>query len=172
MTSKSPDPSEESRVTALLDAQHKASLLFAEIERTLIRPGVTESRLSQDIHALAQARFGVETHWHKRVIRSGQNTLKPYNEDPPDLVIGADDILFVDLGPVFEAWEADFGRTYVLGDDPVKHRLRGDLEPVFKAVKEHYRTHQDITGEALYEPDTLSANFHTSAFRTTGSPST
>ena len=31
-----------------------------------------------------------------------------------------DDILFLDLGPIFAEWEADFGRTYVLGDDPVK----------------------------------------------------
>jgi hypothetical protein len=48
----------------------------------------------------------------------------PYAEDPPDLIIGADDILFLDLGPVFEDREADFGRTFVLGDDPQKCKLR------------------------------------------------
>ncbi len=96
------------------------------------------SRLGQEIHALAAERFGVEAHWHKRVVRTGSNTLKPYSEDPPDLTIRGDDILFVDLGPVFQAWEADFGRTYVLGDDPAKLRLRDDLEPVFRRAKAQF----------------------------------
>jgi Xaa-Pro dipeptidase len=26
-----------------------------------------------------------------------------------------DDIVFADFGPVFEGWEADFGRTWVIG---------------------------------------------------------
>jgi Xaa-Pro dipeptidase len=32
-------------------------------------------------------------------------------------VIGDDDIVFCDFGPVSEEWEADFGRTFVLGSD-------------------------------------------------------
>jgi Xaa-Pro aminopeptidase len=142
---------EDHRAAALLDAQGKAAALFKEIEQTLLRPGITESRLSHDIHDLAAARFGVQSHWHKRVVRTGANTLRPYREDPPDLTIQPDDILFVDLGPVFEAWEADFGRTYVLDDDPLKHRLHDDLEPTFRAVKAHFQSHPDVTGAALYD---------------------
>ncbi len=141
---------EGDRTVALLEAQRQAHLLFDEIERSLVRPGITESVLSRDIHALAAERFGVATHWHKRVIRTGPNTLRPYYDEPPDLVIGADDILFVDLGPVFEAWEADFGRTYVLGSDPVKRRLREALEPAFRDVKRHFEAAPDITGAELY----------------------
>jgi Xaa-Pro aminopeptidase len=70
--------------------------------------------------------FGIRRYWHKRIIRAGPNTLQPYRENPPDRVIGADDIVFADFGPIFEEWEADFGRTFVLGDDPVKHRLAAD----------------------------------------------
>ena len=92
----------------------------------------------------------MRTHWHKRVVRSGPNTLQPYDENPPNRTIEPDDILFVDLGPVFEAWEADFGRTYVLGDDPVKQRLRDDLEPAWKAVKARFDSSPDMTGEELY----------------------
>lgn len=93
----------------------------------------------------------MKTHWHKRVVRSGPNTLKPYAENPPDRIIQANDILFVDLGPVFEEWEADFGRTFVLGDDPVKKKLRDDLEPVWKKGKEAFDADPDISGERLYE---------------------
>jgi Xaa-Pro aminopeptidase len=151
MTRDPTTPLEDARARSLLDAQRKAAALFAEIERGLLRPGITESRLSRDIHELAARKFGVAEHWHKRVIRAGANTLRPYNEDPPDLTIREDDILFVDLGPVFAAWEADFGRTYVLGRDPRKHALRDALAPVFNAAKAHFRSHPEITGEALYE---------------------
>src|SRR6185437_6267933 len=45
---------------------------------------------------------------------------------------------------------ADFGRTYVLGDDPVKLRLRDDLAVIFGKAKAHYESHPDITGAELY----------------------
>ena len=126
---------EASRALNLKSAQEKATSLFDEIARTLIRPGISESQLSKEIHALGSERHGVRTHWHKRVVRSGPNTLQPYVSNPPDRLIEEDDILFVDLGPVFEAWEADFGRTFVLGSDPQKIKLRDSLEPTWKAVK-------------------------------------
>jgi len=141
---------ETDRVASLRHAQRMAEALFEEAERTLVRPGITEMQLSQEIHALAAERFGVKSHWHKRIVRTGPNTLRPYREDPPDLTIQPDDILFLDFGPVFEDWEADFGRTYVLGDDPVKHRLRGDLEPIFRLAKAHFVAHPQITGAELY----------------------
>jgi Xaa-Pro aminopeptidase len=135
---------------SLLHAQAQAEHLFDAIEQELIRPGISESALSEAIYALAEARFGVTTHWHKRVVRSGPNTLLTYAADPADRVIEPDDILFVDLGPVFEEWEADFGRTFVLGDDPVKHKLRDDLAPIFAAAKAAYQAQPDMTGAALY----------------------
>ncbi|KAI1766946.1 Creatinase/aminopeptidase [Hypoxylon sp. FL1150] len=143
--------SEQERAAYLLDAQNKALSLFQEIETKLIRPGISEKTLSDEIHKLGQERHGIRTHWHKRVVRSGPNTLRPFEDNPPDRVIEEDDILYVDLGPVFEAWEADFGRTYVLGNDPEKIRLRDSLEPVWNAVQARFRENPDITGEQLYD---------------------
>ena len=134
----------------LIKAQSLAHALFTEIERRLIRPGVGEAQLSEEIYALAEKLYGVTTHWHKRVIRGGENTLQPYSENPPDRVLQQDEILFVDIGPVFENWEADFGRTYVLGNDPLKLKLRDDLEPIFNAVKTAYLAAPAMTGDALY----------------------
>ena len=141
---------EDARVAGLLFAQNSALALFNEAERSLIRPGVTEKALSREIHALAADMFGVKAHWHKRVVRSGANTLFPYSNTPPELTLQEDDILFLDLGPVFEAWEADFGRTYVIGNDPDKLRLRDDLEPIFQKAKAHYAASPGITGADLY----------------------
>jgi hypothetical protein len=78
---------EDARAAGLLAAQNLALALFNEAERSLIRPGVTERALSREIHALAADMFGVKAHWHKRVVRSGANTLMQYNKSPPDLTI-------------------------------------------------------------------------------------
>jgi Xaa-Pro dipeptidase len=137
--------------TALLDAQRKAEALFAEVEvRDLICPGVRESEINESVYALAERVYGINRYWHKRIVRAGPNTLAPYDENPPDLTVAEDDIVFLDLGPVFEEWEADFGRTYVVGKDPLKRKLCRDIEEAFAKGKEHFQEHPDITGSELY----------------------
>ena len=142
---------EDHRARQLLAAQAKAATLFDEVERQgLVAAGRTELEVQHAVRDLAADLLGVRKHWHKRIVRAGSNTLEPYAENPPDRVIAEDDIVFLDLGPVFEEWEADFGRTYVLGADPVKHRLRDDLETVFNEGKLFFADHADVTGEQLY----------------------
>jgi Xaa-Pro dipeptidase len=137
---------------ALAAAQRKAEALFAEVaESGLIQAGMLESELSDAIHALAQARFAVRRHWHKRVVRAGENTLLTYRAQPPDRRIGADDVVYLDFGPLFEEWEADFGRTYVLGHDPLKHRLVRDIAQAFRTGKELYERTPDLTAGELYD---------------------
>jgi Xaa-Pro aminopeptidase len=142
---------EERRVTELRSAQKKAEGLFREIEaRGLIRAGLSESQLNGEIYALAKEMFGITTYWHKRIVRAGRNTLAPYDENPPDLMIGEDDILFLDLGPVFEEWEADFGRTFVIGSDPLKLKLRNDIGVAFAEGKRYFHETPDITASQLF----------------------
>lgn len=141
---------EADRIAALADAQRKAEALFERIGRELVRPGISESQLTREIAELGLREFGIETNWHKRLVRAGPNTLAVFYDNPPDLVIGEDDIVFVDLGPVFEAWEADVGRTFVVGKDPHKLRLRDDAERAFALGKQYFRDHPDITGSELF----------------------
>ena len=142
---------EEQRAAELLEAQTKAESLFHEVEaRGLIRPGITESSLNTEIYALAQEMYGITTYWHKRIVRAGRNTLLPYDENPTDLTIGEDDILFLDLGPVFEQWEADFGRTFVLGSDPLKLKMCQDINSAFADGKHYFEDHPDITSRELF----------------------
>jgi hypothetical protein len=145
------EKSEESLVAGLLDAQAKAQALFAEVKtRDLIRPGAPESQINQEIYALAAQMYGIARYWHKRIVRAGPNTLAPYDENPPDLTVKEDDIVFLDLGPVFEEWEADFGRTYVVGNDPLKRKLCRDIEQGFARGKQHFHDHPEITAAELY----------------------
>jgi Xaa-Pro dipeptidase len=143
---------EEVRVERLLDAQEKAAQLFDEIERrVMIRPGVGERQLSGDIHDLAAEMFGVTRHWHRRIVRAGENTLEPFQEHLPDRVIADDDIVILDLGPIFEEWEADFGRTFVLSDDPDKKAVRDALPRVWQAGRDYFDGHPDVTGTELFD---------------------
>ncbi|HWF91487.1 MAG TPA: M24 family metallopeptidase [Terriglobales bacterium] len=143
--------SEKTRAAALLEAQQKAGELFAEIERQgLIRASALETEINENIYALAEEMFSAKQYWHKRIVRAGRNTLAPYDENPPDLKVADDDIVFLDLGPVFEAWEADFGRTFVIGNDPVKQKLRRDIAHGFIDGKKYFQQHPDITGAQLY----------------------
>jgi Xaa-Pro dipeptidase len=120
------------RDQAGLNALPNAERLFLEIEtRGLMRSGISETRLNADIYELAKEMHGITTYWHKRIVRAGWNTLAPYHESPPDLMIGEDDIFFLDLGPVFEDWEADFGRTFFIGSDSLKLKLRNDVAAPF-----------------------------------------
>ncbi len=136
----------------LLAAQVKAEALFAQVvDLGLVSAGKLESELTAEIHALAQSRFGVHRHWHKRIARSGPNTLLTYHDPHSDRRITDDDIVYLDFGPVFEAWEADFGRTYVVGSDPDKHRLVGDLADAFARGKAFYRQSPNLTAGELYD---------------------
>jgi Xaa-Pro dipeptidase len=137
---------------SLIEAQEKARALFAEVVAGgLIVPGKLESELSTDIHHLARERFGLRRHWHKRIARAGENTMLGYHDEPEDRRIAADDVVYLDFGPVFESWEADYGRTYVVGSDPVKRRLVADIEAAFERGKELYRRTPSLTAGELYD---------------------
>ena len=89
------EQSEEGLVAGLLDAQRKAEALFAEIQaHSLIRPGAKESDINESVYALAGSMYGISRYWHKRIVRAGRNTLAPYDENPPDLTVSEDDIVF------------------------------------------------------------------------------
>jgi Xaa-Pro dipeptidase len=142
---------EAQRVERLRDAQFKADELFREVQaRDIIRPGVTEKDVNDAIFALAKELFGTDTHWHKRIVRAGANTLAVYDENPPNLTLGSDEIVFLDFGPVFQEWEADFGRTYVLGDDPLKCKLRDDVAAAFADGKRYFQDRPEITSSELF----------------------
>ena len=142
---------EETRAAELLEAQNKASRLFREVEeRGLIRAGISEAELNEAIYELAAEMYGISKYWHKRIVRAGRNTLLPYADNPPDLVLGADDILFVDLGSVFEEWEADFGRTFVIGADPLKLKMQRDIAEAFQDGKEYFKQTPEITSSELF----------------------
>ena len=143
----------------LIEAENLAIELFKAVEgRNLIIAGKSEQQLNIEVFELASELFGIEKHWHKRIVRSGANTLMPYNENPPDLVIQEDDILFFDFGPIIEDWEADLGRTYVIGNDSSKHKLKRDIEKAWYETKEWFHKQTKLKAAELYQYAVEKAN--------------
>lgn len=142
-----------SELSHLIDAENKAQELFDTIvQKQLIVAGKTEKQLNTEIFNIASQLFGIKKFWHKRIVRSGKNTLLPYRENPPDLTINDDDILFFDFGPVFEEWEADIGKTYVLGNNPQKLKLKQDAEFAWQEGKDFFiKNYTSLTGASFYE---------------------
>ncbi|MEY4547249.1 MAG: hypothetical protein RL685_3444 [Pseudomonadota bacterium] len=84
---------EATRSAELWNAQLRAEALFdAIVRRGMIRAGMMESELNEEIHQLAQLEFGVSRHSHRRIVRSGENTLTSFREAPPERQLLADDV--------------------------------------------------------------------------------
>ena len=140
-----------SRLARLQEAERMASELFnLAIAQDLLRPGNSELTASDGIKALAEQHFGVESFWHKRIVRSGPNTVHPYRENPEVRIFTDDDIVFLDFGPVFAQWEADLGRTYVIGNDPAKLQLRDEAERIWHMGRNFAMANPEIAANDLY----------------------
>jgi len=115
-----------------------------------ITPGMSEEEAS----ALARStlsELGLRRGWHRIIVRCGANTTKDFAErSAKGVVLGDDDIFFIDIGPVFDGFEGDAGDTFVLGGDPGHVKARHDVRRIWEAVRERWLTERS-TGVELYE---------------------
>lgn len=132
-------------------AEQKAKELFSIVEeRGLIVPGKSESQLIEEVVQIAKGDLGIEKYWHKKIVRAGANTLQPFNGDPPDRIIQEDDIVVLDFGPIFEGYESDLGRTYIIGNDPLKLQLKEDVERAWHEARDWYFDQTSLTGAQFF----------------------
>jgi Xaa-Pro aminopeptidase len=136
----------------LIEAEKKANCLFKAVEdRGLVIEGKTEKQLNIEVSNLAFELFHIKKFWHKRIVRVGKNTLLPYKENPANLTLLKDDIVIFDFGPVFGEWEADIGRTYVLGNDKKKLKLKEDIVKAWKEGKDYFEKNRaHLSGADFY----------------------
>lgn len=132
-------------------AQQKAKELFETVNNCgLIIPGKSESELSAEIVSLA-LELGITDYWHKKIVRAGANTICTFDANPANRIIEDDDIVFLDFGPIYNGWEADLGRTYVVGNNPIKLKLKNDVEEAWHIINKWYHQQDELTGAACYE---------------------
>jgi methionyl aminopeptidase len=140
---------EKYSVERLLDMRSRTRkavhLIAAQIE-----VGVVE----EDARAMARKTLqglGMRRGWHHIITRLGPNTTKDFMErSEPGVVLGADDIFFIDIGPIYEDTEGDAGDTFVVGNDPDHHRAKSDVRAIWETVRNHWFS-EGTTGKELYQ---------------------
>jgi len=137
--------------TKLLNAQTIAIELFNTVEKNnLIVAGKSEAQLALEVSDLALKKFGIANHWHKKIVRAGVNTLATYSENPADKIIQEDDILFLDFGPIVGGYEADLGRTYVMGNNATKLKLKNDVEKAWYEIQSWFQMQTKLKASELF----------------------
>jgi methionyl aminopeptidase len=115
-----------------------------------VRPGMVEEdavRMAKEVirsqgHALS---------WHPTRVRFGKNMMKPMKkESEPGVVLGANDIFFIDIAPRVDHWEGDGGASFIVGEAPDLARCAADAEKLFHEVRA-VRRDRKWTGDQLYD---------------------
>ena len=114
-----------------------------------VAPGMTEEE-GAELARRALRAHGFERDWVAPYLRFGTNTLRKYGEpSEPGLVLGRDDLWFIDVGPLWRNHECDYADSFATGVDPDRQRIVRDLHTVFERTQAHWRASQ-ATGAELY----------------------
>ena len=138
--------SEQFNIKSYLAARQLSYEVVHELAHSLA-PGIWES----EAHQLAKeifARRGVTKLWHPTKIRFGINTLCTFREESaPGIRLGEGDLYYIDIGPVVENHEGDYGETFRCGGG--SDALIESSREIFLLTEKAWRE-QQLTGEALY----------------------
>src|ERR1700733_3224029 len=128
---------EKFSLDSLMDVRartRKAVHLIAE----QVQPGMAE----EEAKAIARATLksmGMRRGWHHIIVRFGPNTTKDFMErSEPGVVLGSDDIFFVDIGPIYGETEGDAGETFVVVSDPDPLRAQTDVRLIWDLVRDRW----------------------------------
>jgi CDP-4-dehydro-6-deoxyglucose reductase len=121
-------------------------------------PGITAA----EARALADARLvalGSQRTWHSTIVRFGADTVCTSREGGnPDRRLQDSDILFIDIGPVWDGYEGDYGDTFVMGSNPAYQQCAAAARAVFEEASAAWR--DGATGVALYALADVAAKRH------------
>ena len=139
----------------LLEARRRTIAAVRDIAAR-VAPGMTEDE-GTELAGRALRAHGFERDWVAPYLRFGTNTLRKYGEpSEPGVVLGRDDLWFIDVGPLWRNHECDYADSFATGDDPDRHRIIRDLHDVFERTQAHWRASR-ATGAELYRFATAEA---------------
>jgi Xaa-Pro aminopeptidase len=114
-----------------------------------IRPGMVEEEAVEMAKDIIRSQ-GHALSWHPTRVRFGPNTMKPMKKaSVPGVVLGENDIFFIDIAPRVDQWEGDGGASFVVGDAPVHARCAADAERLFHEVRALWLARK-ASGQELY----------------------
>jgi methionyl aminopeptidase len=95
--------------------------------------------------------LGLRRGWHPTLVRFGANTVRQFlDREGGEVILGSDDIFFVDIGPIFEGVEGDAGETFITGHNPDYVRAANDVRAIWDDVRNAWLLDK-LTGRELYE---------------------
>jgi len=116
---------------------------------SMIQVGMNESDGTSIIERILKD-HGCEKKWHPTKFRIGSNTLKSFKEkSDKEITLGESDIFFIDIGPVFDGHEADYGETFVIGSSEELIDLKNVVEEVFTETRIAFQG--GLSGKELYK---------------------
>lgn len=119
-----------------------------------IAAGIAPGMMEEDAVEWAKdvlAEHGMLRGWHGVYVRFGANTVKSWNEtSAPGVVLGENDIFFIDIGPTWKDWEGDGADTFVVGTNDHMARCAADARAIFQEVRQRWLDSGD-TGRQLYD---------------------
>ena len=146
---------EKFSLAALLDVRartRRAVHLIAD----QVQPGMSEEE-AKDVARTTLKEMGMRRGWHHIIVRCGPNTTKDFMErSEPGVVLGEEDIFFVDIGPIYGDTEGDAGDTFVFGADPDHLRAKKEVRQIWDQVRDEWFANGS-TGTELYECATATA---------------
>ena len=117
---------------------------------SLIVPGTNQAR-GQEIIKKELEKLGMTERWHPTKLRMGHDTLKTFREKPdPNITLQETDIFFIDVGPVFQEHEGDYGQTFTVGNNNQLLHLAEAAREIFFEVQGHWRV-SGVSGIELYK---------------------
>lgn len=139
----------EFSVERLLDmrvrTRNAVNAIAARIEVGMVEEDATA--MARDLLGTMDMRKG----WHRVIVRFGPNTTKDFEaKSEPGVVLGAEDIFFIDIGPNFQGIEGDAGETFVVGNNPEHHRAKADVRILWDEVREAWFG-DGASGRELYD---------------------
>lgn len=142
------DFGEKFELTKLINARNLAREMTYELS-SMFRPGMTE----EDAHKMYKelcTRYPVEKQWHPPKLRFGPNTICDFKDVSVPHVLQEEDIFFIDIGPVIDGHEADYGETFAIGNIFDQKNIAHCSKKVFEEVSEYFKRNK-TTGENLYQ---------------------
>ena len=132
----------------LYKAQEMAKEMTYKISSE-IKAGMTEDE-GQAIYKRICIENGIEKSWHPPKIRFGPNTQKSFYETSDPYILKEEDIFFIDIGPVLDGHEADYGETFWLGQNYEIRKIAESSKILFGQVRQYWYE-KNCNGPELYD---------------------
>lgn len=117
----------------LLGAQRATLAVVAQLESE-VRPGVTERELAARAEELALA-AGASGVWTPIAVGAGPGALVCHPDFPPtDRRVAEDDLVLLDVTPLFGSWPGDATRTVLVGDDAARREVLHEVTVIERAL--------------------------------------